>query len=538
LVGWQEKKVLSNVPDSSFFETPDDETQRSWRNSAFQEFSRELGPRVSKRKTQDLLGSFLDQQEGSREALEGVFSSFPGSAKEKAFNLLDKYKQGFAQSTQATTLTPEEIAAKSNIFTMPEVGTEHLSETANKFLTDWLGMKNIENNTMQFAPSDKEESETFLGTSSYTSPHRTGGRLVEAHKETPDKPGPFFNELTKAGVTSEEKNTIDRYLNYDETLRSSQGNFKQSASNLIDSAIQKVTNSDSWSSFNEKDLPLFRGITGTNLETPQIGSTFTTERPTSWTPAFEVGKAFATGASKRKQDDTDLKSPKQRLYAVTEYSDTARDKLLAPGFESEVIAPSKSKFEVTGIGKLQEDINIPGADDIELVKLRQLYALDPVTAGLQGAGEMLRAAPKGLAGGAALSALSPDVAQSVAQGKYKQAATQTAQSLAGGVATDLGIQAAGQGLQRVAPQLAARFNPAVGAVADVAVPAAVGAGLFMQGRQGSPLNTIVNAASNTPFGLKVNPKTDAGRMAGHAIGNEAQYAWNQIMKGKLPWMGR
>jgi len=167
-----------------------------------------------------------------------------------------------------------------------------------------------------------------------------------------------------------------------------------------------------------------------------------------------------------------------------------------------------------------------------------LFSQDPVTAGLQGAGEMLRAAPKGLAGGAALSALSPDVAQSVAQGKYGQAATQTAQSLAGGVATDLGVQAAGQGLQRVAPQLAARFNPAVGAVADVAVPAAVGAGLFMQGRQGSPLNTIVNKAADVVPGLRPNPQTDVGRMAGRVIGNEAKYAWNQLMRGRLPWMGQ
>jgi hypothetical protein len=60
----------------------------------------------------------------------------------------------------------------------------------------------------------------------------------------------------------------------------------------------------------------------------------------------------------------------------------------------------------------------------------------------------------------------------------------------------------------------------------------------MQGQQGSPLNKLVNAASNTPFGLKVNPKTDAGRMAGRAISNEAQYAWNQIKQGKMPWMGR
>ena len=165
------------------------------------------------------------------------------------------------------------------------------------------------------------------------------------------------------------------------------------------------------------------------------------------------------------------------------------------------------------------------------------FSQDPITAGIRGAGEMLRSAPRGIAGGAALSALSPEVAQSVAQGQYGKAATQTAQSVVGGAATDLAIQAAGQGLQRMAPQLAGRVIPAFSGVANVAVPAAVGAGLFMQGKQGSPLNTIVNKAANVVPGLRSNPKTDAGRMAGHAIGNEAQYAWKQIRQGRMPWMG-
>ena len=182
--------------------------------------------------------------------------------------------------------------------------------------------------------------------------------------------------------------------------------------------------------------------------------------------------------------------------------------------------------------------NLPEMFTKPFIERNLLYSQDPVTAGIQGAGEMLRSAPRGIAGGAALSALSPDVAKSVEQGQYGKAATQTAQNVAGGALADLGIQAAGQGLQRVAPQLASKVIPAFSGTANVAVPAAVGAGLFMQGKQGSPLNTIVNAASNTPFGLKVNPKTDVGRMAGRAIGNEAQYAWNQIRQGKMPWMGR
>jgi hypothetical protein len=153
-------------------------------------------------------------------------------------------------------------------------------------------------------------------------------------------------------------------------------------------------------------------------------------------------------------------------------------------------------------------------------------------------GEGFRGVTGGLAAGAALGALSPEVSQALVQGDYKQAAGLTGRDALFGAGTNLGAKLASQGLQRAAPQLAARVLPAFGSTASVAVPVAVGTGLFMQGQQGSPLNKLVNAASNTPFGLKVNPKTDAGRMAGRAISNEAQYAWDQIRQGKMPWMGR
>jgi hypothetical protein len=182
--------------------------------------------------------------------------------------------------------------------------------------------------------------------------------------------------------------------------------------------------------------------------------------------------------------------------------------------------------------------NLPEMFTKPFIERNLLYSQDPVTAGIRGAGEMLRSAPRGIAGGAALSALSPDVAQSVEQGQYGKAATQTAQNVAGGALADLGIQATGWGLQRAAPQLASKVIPAFSGAANVGVPAAVGTGLFMQGQQGSPLNRIVNAASNTPFGLKVNPKTDVGRRMGQAIGNEARYALGQFMQGRVPWMRR
>jgi hypothetical protein len=529
LVGWQEKKVLSTVPDSSFFQTPDDEAQRSWRNSAFQDFSRELGPRVSKRNTQALLGSFLDQQEGSRESLESVFSSFPGSAKEKAFNLLDKYKTGF----KAPPLNPWDQAAENNVFKVPDLTSPFLDSTNDKSLLKWLG---IEDPQAGLRITNDAAFENNASGSAGTQPFRTGGQKIDVlQNESLENPGSFYEEMNKIGATTKEKQHLQDYI-FNENVRTKSGNFKKPVSNAIDSLAQKAAETGSWASFPEKEYPLFRGENikeGGNI--PEMGDTYAKNRPTSFATALSSTNQFMGGLTR-----PDKQVPGQRvLYAVTEYSDAAKPKLLIPGHETEVIAPSSAKFEVTGRGKLQQN---PGsydpATDIELVKLRQLYALDPVTAGIRGAGEMLRSAPKGIAGGAALSTLSPEVAQSVAQGHYGKAATQTAQSVVGGAATDLAIQAAGQGLQRMAPQLASKVIPAFSGAANVAVPAAVGAGLFMQGKQGSPLNTIVNKAADVVPGLRSDPKTDVGRRMGQAIGNEARYALGQFMQGRFPWMGR
>jgi hypothetical protein len=488
-----------------------EEAQRLWKSSAVQDFNRELGPRISSRKTQGFLSSFLNQQEGSQEALATIFQNFPDSAKNKAFALLDKYKTGFLPNTQILNSTPEAVAAQKNIFTMPNIDSDHLSESGNKFLTDWLGVKDIENKTMRFAfPGGPE---TFLGTTSYTNPARTGGQLVDAASESINQPGNFYNELNRIGATPEELTVLDKYLNKNAEWQALNEKTKQTASNLIDSTIQKATNSDSWSSFKEKDLPLFRGIAGSNLDPHTIGSTFTTESPTSWSPVYGVAKAFATGATKQNPNNQPLT---QRMYAVTEYSNEARDKLLVPGIESEVLAPSQSKFEVTGIGKLRDDVF---DQDIELVKLKQLYATDPISMGIKGAIDLAKNKPIALAGGIALNSLTPDVANFITQKKYSQAINTIAKNTTEGLVADAGIRLAGQGLAKIAPGFATSVNPIFAGAAETVIPAAVGAGLLMQGQTNSPLNKIVTAVSNTPFGLKVNPKTDIGRNVGHAISN-------------------
>lgn len=68
------------------------------------------------------------------------------------------------------------------------------------------------------------------------------------------------------------------------------------------------------------------------------------------------------------------------------------------------------------------------------------------------------------------------------------------------------------------------------------IPAAVGTGLFMQGKPGSALDTLTNKAATVVPGLRANPKTDVGRRAGRTISNEARYVLNSVLQNKVPYL--
>jgi len=360
--------------------------------------------------------------------------------------------------------------------------------------------------------------------------------------ESDDDSDPINPKLNKAlfkvGGTQNELDFLHKYIGFEDNIRQSKKQL-DAASQGVSNLISKSINSKEPNIWFTPEETLYRGSrVPADTKSPNIGDTVEFKRFRSTSPDPQLAIKFSK-TSGESYLDLDLANERfgkgnQGRFEVIEPLHGGL-KLGNPfdGEDQEVLL-KPAKFEVIDKKLFKPDYR----DAIEFLKYKQFFNSDPVTAGIQGAGEMIRSAPRGIAGGAALSALSPDVAQSVEQGQYGKAATQAAQSVVGGAATDLAIQAAGQGLQRVAPQLAGRVIPAFGGVANVAVPAAVGAGLFMQGKQGSPLNTIVNKAANVVPGLRSNPKTDVGRMAGQAIGNEAQYAWNQIRKGRIPWMGR
>lgn len=132
----------------------------------------------------------------------------------------------------------------------------------------------------------------------------------------------------------------------------------------------------------------------------------------------------------------------------------------------------------------------------------------------------VRTNPMGTAGSAAMTLLNDEVAQSLAKDDYKTAATAVAKDIALGVAAESVLTNVAAPLaQRVAPGPALYFS---NGVARIGIPAAVGVGLFMQGKTGSALDTLTEKAATVVPGLKPNPQTDVGRSLGHVITQQIQ----------------
>lgn len=68
-------------------------------------------------------------------------------------------------------------------------------------------------------------------------------------------------------------------------------------------------------------------------------------------------------------------------------------------------------------------------------------------------------------------------------------------------------------------------------MAGILGPVALGAGLFMQGQSGSPVETALRKASGTVPGLKPQPETDIGKSAA----NEARYIIQSLIQGRMPY---
>lgn len=219
-------------------------------------------------------------------------------------------------------------------------------------------------------------------------------------------------------------------------------------------------------------------------------------------------------------------------------------RISTPGFGRYTDSPSAV---ARGLSSVDEASSVASARLADLVALdpsknyselgMMIFGKDPVTSAAKGFMEGVRRNPAGAAGGAAMTLLNDKVAEALAKDDYGTAATEAAKDVALGAAAETGLkQVVAPLAQRVAPAAAARVAPYVAGAARVGIPAAIGTGLFMQGRTGSALDTLINKAATVAPGLKANPKTDIARRAGSAISNQARYVLNSILQNKVPYL--
>lgn len=294
-------------------------------------------------------------------------------------------------------------------------------------------------------------------------------------------------------------------------------------------------------SYNLKEGPLYRG---TKLDvSPNVGEEITFSRFKSFSPDVNIAGPFVNEGAPFDFSLSDeefkkqiaLERAKQKtLFQVQADSPGDFNYLITPGAgESEVLARPGSKYLVEA--KERFPFHQRGmTGDIDFIKLRQLYGLDPVGSALPGGVNLVKENIPGATIGAAFSALTPEVAKAVEQNDYKKAVLTTAKDVALGAGTEAVANAAG----KYAPMLSRVVTPAV----QLAAPVAAGSALFMQGKPGSLTNVVTRKAANNPVSwlpsVKPNPKTDLGARAGRALTNEASYAFGQLLKGKIPYLGR
>lgn len=360
------------------------------------------------------------------------------------------------------------------------------------------------------------------------------GKLVE--RFSTDENLAYENALTNQGVNPQSLDFLNDYIGFEPNWKN-----PTSVAGINELTNLAQTNPNRIYSYNLKEGPLYRG---TRLDvSPSVGEEITLSRFKSFSPDINIAGPFVNEGAPLDFSLSDeefkkqiaLENNKQKiLFQVQANSPGNFNYLITPGAgESEVLARPESKYLVEA--KERFPFHQRGmTGDIDFIKLRQLYGIDPVGGVIQGGANLVKENIPGATIGAAFAALTPEVAKAVEQNDYTKAAITTAKDVALGSGTEAIARMAG----RYAPMLSRVVTPA----ARIAAPAAAGSALFMQGKPGSVTDVITRKAAANPVpwlpSVKPNPKTDLGARAGRALTNEASYAFSQLLKGKIPYFGR
>jgi len=349
-----------------------------------------------------------------------------------------------------------------------------------------------------------------------------------------DIPGNYENEFARQGIKPEALRQLQNYIGF-------HGDWKSQNSIETINQLTEIAQSNPSTvySYSTKESPLYRGAKINPSSIPSIGEKFSFDRFKSFTPDILTAVPFTKGFkpfdindpnSFRNRDPEKIKT----LFQIQQEPSGKFNYLITPGAgEPEVLSRPSAEYLV------EDKLNLPFnqremGGNVQLVKLRQLYGLDPVGSAVQGGINLLKENIPGTAVGVALSALNPEVAKAIEQNNYKKAARETAKDVVLGAGTEAIANLAG----KYAPALSKVVTPA----AQVVAPIATGAALFTQGKPGSLTDVVTRKAAANPVSwlpsVKANPKTDLGARAGRAITNEASYAFGQLLKGKIPYFGR
>lgn len=554
------------------------EDLNAWISSAYQDFNRQLGPRISKQKTQDLLSSFLRQQPGSRESLEAIFQKFPTSAKEKAINLLNQYSTGFpvpgntSAGSISTIVSDFESILNPNASQNTWLETPYVERYANnpkvqEFLTnkqdllqrrgDYIQSEAAKGNLDPYVkhvgwlkkqnlfPSDAESAYTIGN--NFLKTYGLGNLNTNNAKET-NVGGLFAHDAFSHAYPEKYMGVVDK------TLPNALTAADESRATLIDESLGI--------GFGQK--PLLTGkekkITATSKLIPALKSHLTSEIDVGQ-EADHFVEQYLNQAKKENYVNTygtDLdptidplvNEPSSALSINESFRNAARarypsveprdisslmNKAILPYARDLKTAQQLQLFEAaeTGLAEFAGDKVSP---EFNTLFKNTYFAADPVTSAIQGGKNLFGKNLSGTAIGVSTSLLNPDVAKAVENNRYGEAAGAIAKDVATGALAEAGIKAAIPIAGKFAPELVRATAP----VARLAGPAAIGAALFSQGQTGSLTDVLARKAAANPVSwmpsAKANPQTDIGARTGRAIGNEARYMWQQILRGKIPYM--
>jgi hypothetical protein len=363
-----------------------------------------------------------------------------------------------------------------------------------------------------------------------------------------DVPDAYENAFVNQGVQLEDLKKLQNYIDF---------NLDWKSANSIE-AINKLTeiaqsNPSEIYSYSTKESPLYRGARIDPATIPSIGEPFSFNRFKSFTPDVLVAAPFTQGYKPWDIDNPTFFPKKnsntiKTLFQIQQEPSDKFNYLITPGAgEPEVLSRPSAQYLVEDKLRLPfnqrelghelyapslKELETPSYHDVNFVKLRQFHGIDPLAASIKGGFNLLKKNLPGSTIGAGFAALDPTIVKQIENNNYGKAATSIAKDVVIGGLAEEGLKLAG----KYAPGLTRALAP----VLNVVAPVFAGGALFMQGKPGSLTDVLTKKAGDNPVSwlpsIKPNPKTDIGARASRAITNEASYAFNQLLKGKLPYI--